>query len=146
MAKIFEPALIGPPTVRKRMGRTLDGHVATESLGTVHWLAILLVLTTGVIHVYAGVIEARVPVALAGLGFIGATVLFLTDYRRSLLYPVGIVYTAVQIPLWYVAKAGEYTALGYVDKAIQVILVVVLAYLYWRTRGAPERGRDGTTA
>ncbi|WP_239685616.1 hypothetical protein [Halolamina pelagica] len=87
-------------------------------------------------HVYAGVVEGRAPVTLAGVGFLGAILLYLVDYRRPLLYLVGVVYTAVQIPLWYVAKAGEFTTVGYVDKAVQVVLVALLVYLYWHTRAA----------
>lgn len=128
------------------MGRTLAEYVETDSLGRTHWVAVLLVLTTGVIHVYAGLVEGRIPVTLAGIGFLGAAVVFLADYRRPLLYAVGVVYTAVQFPLWYVAKAGEYTTLGYVDKTIQAVLIVVLAYLVWRTRTAPDRESDATTA
>ncbi|MEF8806520.1 DUF7475 family protein [Natronomonas sp.] len=116
------------------MARTSSGYVKTESLTPGHWFAVLLVFITGVIHVYAGIIEGRIPVSLAGVGFLVAIVLFLIDYRRRLLYPVGIVYTAVQFPLWYVAKAGEYTTLGYVDKAVQTVLIVVLAFLYWTER------------
>lgn len=128
------------------MGQMAGGYLETESLTPTHWLAILLVVLTGVFHVYAGVVEGRVPVSLAGVGFLGATVLFLVDYRRALLYPVGIVYTAVQFPLWYVVKAGEYTTLGYVDKALQALLVVVLAYLYWQNRGVAERDSEATAA
>ncbi len=90
------------------MGQTVSSYIETDSLTTTHWLAILLVLITGVIHVYAGFIEGWIPVSLAGVGFLGAAVLFLLDYRRSLLYLVGIVYTAVQFPLWYVANVGEF--------------------------------------
>ncbi|MFA9517409.1 hypothetical protein ACERIT_09365 [Halopenitus sp. H-Gu1] len=127
------------------MGQTAGGYVETESLTTTHWLAILLVLATGIIHVYAGLVEGRIPVSLAGVGFLGAIALFLLDFRRSLLYPVGIVYTAVQLPLWYVGKAGEYTMIGYVDKTIQVVLIIVLVYLFWKERKTPERSR-GTPA
>jgi hypothetical protein len=56
------------------------------------------------------------------------------------------VYTAVQIPLWYVVKAGEYTTLGYVDKAIQAVLIVVLAFLYWQKRQAPKQESEATVA
>jgi hypothetical protein len=128
------------------MGQTFSSYIETDSLTTTHWLAILLVLITGVIHVYAGVIEGRIPVSLAGVGFLGAAVLFLLDYRRSLLYLVGIVYTAVQFPLWYVANVGEFTMLGYVDKALQAVLIVILAYLYWKARRATNRDREATTA
>lgn len=126
------------------MSRASGNDVETQSLTTIHWFALLLVLLTGVIHVYAGVVEGRVPVSLAGVGFLGAAVLFLLDYRRSLLYPVGILYTAVQFPLWYGLKAGEFTTLGYVDKVIQAVIVLVLAYLLWQDRQAPERDREMT--
>jgi hypothetical protein len=103
---------------------------------------VLLALVTGGIHVYAGLVEGRIPVLLAGVGFFGAVILFLVDYRRTLLYVLGIIYTAVQLPLWYVVKAGEYTTLGYVDKSIQVVLIVFLVYLYWNTRMATGTSRE----
>jgi hypothetical protein len=95
----------------------------------VQWLAVVLVVITGVLHVFAGVVEGRIPVALAGVGYAGALVLFFLNYRRRLLYAIGIPYTAVQIPLWIVAKS-EYGMVDYVDKAVQVVLILVLAYLY----------------
>jgi len=117
-----------------RMTQDTALGVETESIPTLGWLALGLVFVTGVLHVYAGVIEGRPPVTLAGVGFLGAMVLYLLDYRRRLLYLVGIVYTAVQIPIWYAVKAGEYTVVGYVDKAVQVVLVALFVYLYWRSR------------
>jgi len=108
----------------------------TGSVSTLGWLAVALVAVTGIIHVYAGLVEGRIPVTLAGVGFLVAIGLYLADYRRRLLYLVGVLYTAVQIPLWYVVKAGEFTTIGYLDKGVQVVLVVVLAYLYWQTRTA----------
>jgi len=106
--------------------------IKTESLEPIHGLVVGLIVTTGVIHLYAGVAEGRIPVLLAGVGFLAGVGLFLLDYRRRLLYLIGIAYTVVQIPLWYVAKVGEFTPLGYVDKVIQVTIIVLLAYLYWR--------------
>jgi hypothetical protein len=100
-----------------------------------------LVAITGVLHVFAGVVEGRAPVALAGVGYAGALVLFLLDYRRRLLYLIGIPYTAVQFPLWIVAKS-EYGIVDYVDKAVQVVLILVLIYLYLNT---PSESA-GTTA
>lgn len=122
------------------MGESKSGFLKTGSISWLGWLAVGLVLVTGVLHIYSGVIEARIPVLLAGVGFLGAIVLYLADYRRRLLYLVGIGYTAIQIPIWFVVKASEYTVIGYVDKAVQVVLILVLAYLYWRSRsGADER-------
>jgi hypothetical protein len=107
----------------------------TGSLTQLQWLAVALVVVTGVLHVYAGIVEGRIPVALAGVGYAGALVLFFFDYRRRLLYLIGIPYTAVQFPLWLVAKS-EYGMVDYVDKAVQVALIVVLIYLYLNTPSA----------
>jgi hypothetical protein len=105
------------------------------SLTTLHWIAVALVVVTGALHVYAGLVEGRPPVTLAGVGYAGALVLFFLNYRRRLLYAIGIPYTAVQIPIWLVVKS-EYGIVDYVDKAVQVVLIVVLAYLYLQSRGA----------
>jgi hypothetical protein len=110
----------------------------TESIAALGWVALVLVFVTGVLHIYSGAIEGRIPVLLAGVGFLGAMALYLANYRRRLLYLVGIVYTAVQIPIWYVVKAGEYTTVGYVDKVVQVVLIVLLGYLYWRSRAVTD--------
>ena len=80
--------------------------------------------------------------ALAGVGYAGALALFFIDYRRRLLYLIGIPYTAVQFPLWIVAKS-EYGVVDYVDKAVQVALIVVLIYLYLNTPS--ESGRNTAT-
>ena len=113
------------------------------SLTRIQWLAVALIVVTGVLHVYAGVVEGRIPVALAGVGYAGALVLFLFDYRRRLLYALGIPYTAVQFPLWIVAKS-EYGMVDYVDKAVQAVLIVVLLYLYANTRSAPTNNTTTT--
>ena len=102
------------------------------SLTQLQWLAVALVVVTGVLHVYAGIVEGRIPVALAGVGYAGSLVLFFFDYRRRLLYLLGIPYTAVQFPLWIVAKS-EYGMIDYVDKAVQVALILVLIYPYLNT-------------
>lgn len=116
-------------------------RLETGSLSAVHWLAVALAAVTGAMHVSVGVVDARAPLVLAGLGFFGAVGLFLADYRRQLLYPFGVAYTGLQIAVWAVVNAGSYTAVGYVDKAVQVVLLVLLAYLYWTGRAAARRPR-----
>ena len=113
-------------------------------LTQLQWLAVALVVVTGVLHVYAGLAEGRIPVALAGVGYAGALVLFFIDYRRRLLYLIGIPYTAVQFPLWIVAKS-EYGMVDYVDKAAQVVLILVLVYLYLNTQ-SESTGNTATAA
>lgn len=124
-------------------------NLETESFTGLHWLAVVLAAVTGLIHLFLGVtgllgsevIGTGLGIAflLAGLGFFGWIWLVLVDYRRRLLYAAGIPYTAIQIVLWYafnfdsvsdmLANAGT---MGYVDKVVQVVLIVVLAVLYLR--------------
>jgi hypothetical protein len=114
------------------------------SLTRLQWLAVALVVVTGGLHVYAGVVEGRIPVALAGAGYVGALVLFFLDYRRRLLYLIGVPYTAVQIPIWLVVKS-EYGTVDYVDKAVQIVLILVLLYLYLNAPSGSV-GEGATTA
>jgi len=124
------------------MAQDSSARLKIDSIPVLGWIALGLVFVTGVLHIYAGIVEGRIPVALAGVGFLGAIGLYLVDYRRPFLYLVGIVYTAVQIPLWYVVKAGEFATVDYVDKAVQVVLVVLLVYLYWQTRTTKRTASD----
>ena len=105
-------------------------------LSTLERVVIVLLSVTALTHLYAGVVEGAPPVLLAGVGFVGGIVLYLRGVRRHALTVAAVPYTAVQIPLWYVAKAGEYTAVGYLDKAVQVVLVVLLVVLALRQRRA----------
>jgi hypothetical protein len=45
-----------------------------------------------------------------------------------------------------VVKAGEYTMLGYVDKSIQVVFILLLVYLYWSERDVSTARRESPTA
>jgi hypothetical protein len=67
---------------------------------------------------------------LAGLGFFAALAVFLAGYRRRQLYALGVGYVAFQLVVWAIVNAGEYTLIGYVDKAVQVVLLGLLASLY----------------
>lgn len=108
----------------------------TESLTTLHWAGVALATVTGVLHLYLGVSFVTDPLGwsflVAGVGFLGGVVAVLTDYRRRLLYLLGIPFTAGQLPAWYVVNAPDFSALGYFDKAVQVTLIVVLVVLYRR--------------
>lgn len=113
-------------------------HIDTTSLRSAHWAALALALLTGVIHLYVGWERGRPSLALAGLGFFSGIAVFLRGYRRPLLYVLGVGYVVVQIVLWAVFNAGEYTAIGYADKTVQAFLVALLASLYLSDRRAHE--------
>jgi len=115
--------------------------VATESLSGLYWVAILAALVTGVIHLYLGVSffpsGMGISFLLAGLGFLGAIVLVLIDYRRQLVITIGIPYVIVQIVLWYLlnfamgpkAFPADVGTIGLVDKITQVALLTLLVAL-----------------
>ena len=105
-------------------------HVVTTTVSNAHWAAVALAALTGLIHLYVGWARGRPSLALAGVGFFVGIALFLRGYRRRLLYALGMGYVLVQIALWAVFNAGEYTTIGYVDKAVQVLLVALLGYLF----------------
>ena len=101
----------------------------TASLSTLERGIVVLVGITAVTHIYPGIVEGAPPLVLAGLGFLGGAALYVRGVRRQALTVAAIPYTAVQIPLWVVIKAGDYTLVGYVDKAVQVVLVLALLVL-----------------
>lgn len=111
----------------------------TDSLTGLHWVGVVLALVSGVIHLALGVMffPGLQPVAflLAGLGFLGAVVLLLIDYRRRLLYAVGVPFVALQILLYLWLNQRVQPAVSpieAVDKVAQVLLIVVLVVLYRR--------------
>jgi hypothetical protein len=107
--------------------QSTGGRVA--SLATLERAVVVLVVITAITHIYPGIVEGAPPLVLAGLGFLGGAALYVRGIRRRTLAIAAIPYTAVQIPLWLVIKAGNYTLVGYVDKAVQVVLVVALLVL-----------------
>lgn len=112
--------------------------LSIDSMGGLHWLGIVAALVTAVVHLQLGVRFAPNPLGisflLAGLGFLGAVVLVLLDYRRRTVYAVGIPFTAVQILLWYGLNFGmsfppDVGTFGVVDKLAQIVLIGVLVAL-----------------
>lgn len=118
-------------------GLSLD----TDSLGGLAYVGIVAAIISGVIHLQLGVgfIETSLGISflLAGLGFLGAVVLVLVNYRRRTVYAVGIPFTAIQIVIWYYynfaagdkAFPAEIGTLGAIDKVAQVVLIAVLVVL-----------------
>ena len=110
--------------------RTVDEPTAPRS--TLERGIVVLVGITAVTHIYPGIVDGAPPLILAGLGFLGGAALYVYGVRRRALAIAAIPYTAVQIPLWIVIKAGNYTLVGYIDKAVQVVLIVALLVLVVR--------------
>ncbi len=114
-----------------------DQTLALGSLTPLHWLGIAMALVSAVVHLVLGIgflpHYMGVLFLLATGGFVGAVVLVLIDYRRRLIYLVGIPFTLVQVVAWYqVVQPDSPGALGtadVIDKVAQVILIAVLILL-----------------
>ena len=110
-----------------------------QSLTGLHWLGFMLAAITGVIHLWLGVEFIDNPMGwsflAAGVGYFAAIGLVILNIRRRLVYLLGIPYTAVQIPLWWIVNDIQLADLlepgiGVFDKLVQVILIGVLVVLY----------------
>jgi len=117
----------------------LTDRIETASLTWMHWLAGALALISGIIHLVLGVMfwgdPTSIPFILAGLGYGGGLVLAIVDYRRTQLYLVGVLFTAVQIVAYYVINYQNQPAFSpveVIDKVAQVVLIVLLLVLYRR--------------
>ena len=129
-----------------RTGASSTLSLDIDSMTAVHWVGVVCALVTAVVHLVLGVRFAPsglgISFLLAGLGFVGAIVLLLVDYRRRLLYLVGVPFTAAQIAIWYALNVlpngplafGSIGTFGVVDKVAQVLLILVLLYLFREER------------
>jgi hypothetical protein len=120
---------------------TDSGLFDLQTLTPLHYAGILLAAISGVIHLRLGVGFAPSPLGIsflfAGVVFLVASAAILANYRRRLLYGLGIPFTAGQIVIWYGVNfaAGpksfpaDVGTLGAIDKIAQVLLIVVLVAL-----------------
>lgn len=123
---------------------TQSRSIDLDGLEPLHYIGIVLAALSGVIHLWLGISFAPSPLGIsflfAGVVFLLAAVGVAMNYRRGLLYRVGIPFTAGQIVLWYVFNfvvgpksfPAEVGALGAIDKLAQVGLIVVLVLLILR--------------
>jgi hypothetical protein len=121
------------------MESTLEQARSESSTGAVgsrlEMIVIVLLTITAITHLYAGISQGIIPpLILAGLGFLGGIGLYIRGGNQRLLTIAAIPYTAVQIPLWFVVKSGNFTPVGYLDKVVQVLLIVALLGLLFRQR------------
>jgi hypothetical protein len=121
----------------ERRQRSVGLSHGLDTLTTLDWAAVGLALGTGLIHLYLFTIEDWLPFLLAGAGFLGAIVLLiaLPKYRHW-LYLAGVLFVLSQIVGYPLLPLGPLW-IGVLDKAIQVVLIVVLVQLF-RTPGRDE--------
>lgn len=100
-------------------------------MGPVQYGIIVLTLATAFIHFYLNVLMGRLDLmfTMNGLGYLALLaalflpIPFLQQYR-PVIRTLFILYTLLTITLW--AIFGMRTPVGFIDKAIEVALVVLL--------------------
>jgi hypothetical protein len=112
-----------------------------SSLRPLHWVGVVATVTTAVVHLTLGVnlvpSTLGISFVLAGLGYLGGVTLLLLNYRRRVVYAVGIPFTLIQVILWYYRNFALTTrsfpvhvsGTGVVDKGSELILLAVLVTL-----------------
>jgi hypothetical protein len=109
---------------------------ARPRLGPVQYGIIALTIATALIHIYLAIPMTLVMFYLNGLGYLAlVAALYLPQfsaYRRQIRWAL-MAFTAVTILGWVVI--GERTPIAFVDKAIEIALLVLL-WLEHRQQGA----------
>lgn len=108
------------------------------AVSSIHLGVALLALFTAAVHLYLFLEHGSLIMLFAGLGFLGGIGLFFVGVNRQYLYLLGIVYTAVQIPLWVNDGMPHIGSFGLIDKVVQVLLIIALGYLYLKQRSSSK--------
>ena len=124
-----------------------DSSFETASLTPLHWVGAVLAVVTGIVHLYFGLLALDtaqgISFVLAGVAFFVSVLLLLVDYRRRLLYLVGIPFTGIQVVLYFAFNWPNVLSPGGIaDKVVQVALIVILVVLY--RRESPSSASAGT--
>ncbi len=98
-----------------------------SSKGVLRVGIIVLTLATAIIHLALGLPNNFIMFTLNGLGYVGLlAALYLPPFARmrNLIRWGLIAYTAVTVLAW--VFIGERSAIGYIDKAIELVLIALL--------------------
>jgi len=127
--------------------RTSDSLLSLPE-NPVGYVAILLALVTGVIHLLLG---PRVMgfsqmlgilFILNGLGFVGGIVVYLTRYWRRELYLVAAGYAVVTVLAFFAFQGfgvdafyrqGSLNQMAVISKGVEVLFALITGYLYTST-------------
>ena len=103
------------------------GDTTMIKLGPLQIAIILLTVATALIHIVIAIPDNLWMFYLNGIGYLAlVTALYLPRFerQRGLIRWALIAYTAATIIAW--VAVGERNTIGYADKAIEVVLIVLL--------------------
>ena len=107
----------------------MNATISRNRFGSLQIAIILLAIATAAIHLY---LALTAPISLPmfilnGIGYLVlVTALYLPQLRRyqSIIRWVLIIYTAITVIAW--AAIGERSTIAYIDKLIEIALIVLL--------------------
>lgn len=104
-------------------------RVTQSRLDAMQWVILLLVVATGLIHLWKGISEGLLMFIGNGLGYLALAVVGYAPIPplaqlRTLARWALLALAGVTIIGWILI--GERTAIGFIDKAIEVVLVILL--------------------
>lgn len=134
--------MASPVTTTVGTTRSSFGYRA-ETMTPIHWVTFALAAITGTIHLYLWYTQGNPAFLFAGVVFYGAVVAGLLNVYRRVLYAVGIPFTAGQIVVWYLMGMPD-MSIAIVDKPVQVVLIALLAYLFFNERRLVETRSEPT--
>lgn len=91
----------------------------------------MLTVVTAVVHLYLGLSFGDPPFILNGLGYLTLLAALyppipqLVPYQNVIRW-VLVGYTALTVVLWLVITGGNSTAIGYTDKVVELLLIILL--------------------
>ena len=92
---------------------------------------IVLTVTTAAIHLYLGLSSGLPLFVLNGLGYLALLAALylpiprLLPYRNTIRWLL-VGFAALTIVLWLIVTGGNSTTIGYIDKTVEVLLIVLL--------------------
>ncbi|MFC4542158.1 hypothetical protein ACFO5R_09480 [Halosolutus amylolyticus] len=124
---------------------TNSASTFTRPSNPIGYLAVLMALITGVLHLLASTNAIEFSVLLAvlfilnGLGFVGGAILYLSRFWRRWLFLVAALYSIVTILALFAIQGwgveafyveGTINPIAIITKAAEAILAVCAIYLY----------------
>ncbi|TYT60791.1 DUF7475 family protein [Natrialba swarupiae] len=128
---------------------TASGTLFERPSNPIGYVAILMALITGVLHLIASTNAIEMSVVLAilfvlnGVGFIGGTILYVTRYWQPWLFIVAAIYAVVTILALFPVQGwgveafymqGSLNPIAVITKAAEGVLAVCALSLYFSTR------------
>lgn len=124
---------------------TTSASTFSKPTNPIGYLAIVMALTTGVLHLIAATNVLQFSqlmgtlFILNGVGFLGGTAIYLTTYWRRELFLVAVLYSVITIVALFAVQGwgieafymqGSINPAAVITKAAEAVLAVCAMYLY----------------